>query len=212
MKIVTISREFGSGGRELGSRLAKTLNFAYFDKEIIRAIAKEGGLEEEFVEENIDRNFATAYPITFGHSFYFSNTNYQDLAKIKMLEKKIIMGLAAQGKDFVIVGRNSDVLLGEFSPLNIFVYADMEYKIKRCESYMQDGLKYNPKDLKKKIKEIDAERAASRSLLTDSKWGDKSCYDLCINTSAFSIKKIVPVIASFVNVWFTGGEYENSTF
>ena len=108
MKIITISREFGSGGRELGKLLAEKLGFAYYDREIITAIAKNQELEEEFVANMIDRDLWKTIPLKFHNSFDKVNTaeiTQQDLLKE---EQRVLDEIAAKGKDCVIVGRYAD--------------------------------------------------------------------------------------------------------
>ena len=82
MKIVTVSREFGSGGRELGKRIAEAMGIAYYDKEILTAISKSSGLAEEYVKSIVEHSPINYYPITFGHTFSFVNTYFCFLIKI----------------------------------------------------------------------------------------------------------------------------------
>lgn len=131
MKIITISREFGSGGRELGKRLADILGFDYYDKEIIKAVAKNMGVNAEYAEKSLENCSLTAYPISFRHSFAMLSVN--NTASLLVEEKKVIESIAKTERDCVIVGRNADILLKDRNPFNIFVCADMYSKIKRCE-------------------------------------------------------------------------------
>ena len=106
MKIITISREFGSGGRELGKLIADALGFDYYDREIITAIAKNQELEEEFVANMMDRDLWKTIPLKFNHSFDNVNTaeiTQQDLLKE---EERVLGEIAAKGRDCVIeIGR-----------------------------------------------------------------------------------------------------------
>ena len=98
MKIITISREFGSGGRELGKRLADALGFAYYDKEIISAIAKESSFDENYVEELLQRGLTPTYSPTFGHSFSLGfDPIMENELKVLHLQQTIIKGLAEKG-------------------------------------------------------------------------------------------------------------------
>ena len=146
MKIITISRQFGSGGRELGKRLADELGFDYYDKEIISAIAKKQGLDEKYIEAALNHQGWQAVPLTFGRSFSYLSAN---TAHVNLLveEKKVIENIAKTGRDCVIVGRNADILLAEYKPFNIFVCADMQSRIQRCKERAEDKGKYSDKEI-----------------------------------------------------------------
>lgn len=128
MRIITISREFGSGGRELGKRLAELNGYDYYDSEIISAVAKNSGMDEHYVENALANHGWQRYSITYRGTL--SSSAYIQSAKINLLieQKKVIEGIAVLGKDCVIVGRNADVILREYNPFNIFVCADINAK------------------------------------------------------------------------------------
>lgn len=132
MKIITISREFGSGGRGLGKRLADLLGFDYYDSEIISAVAKNIGMDKEYVEKKLENHGWQSIPITYRGTL--GSANYVQSSGVSLLlqQKKVIEEIAALGKDCVIVGRNADVILSSYQPFNIFVCADMDAKVKRC--------------------------------------------------------------------------------
>ncbi len=202
MKIITISREFGSGGRELGKRLADILNFAYYDKEIVTAIAEQNQLNENYVEKRLENKFTKSYPITFGRTFYRTSVLEQNTTKLLVAQQHIIKELAAQGENCVIVGRNADILLHDFCPLNLFVYAEMKSKIKRCRYCASENEQLSDREIEKKIKQIDANRAKHRELISNSKWGQKESYHLCINTTDWLIKELAPLIENYSQYWF----------
>lgn len=202
MKIITVSREFGSGGREVGKRLADELNFAYYDREIITQVASNSRLDEAYVERMLESGVPTSFPVTFARTFSYADITNQNYTKILVEQHKFIKSLAEKGDDFIIVGRCADVILRDYSPLNMFVYADMESKIDRCLNRETSSEKLARRDIEKKIKQIDKGRARSRELLCDSPWGKKEGYHLCVNTSNKEIKKLVPAIASFAIHWF----------
>ena len=193
--IITIGREFGSGGRELGRRLAEELGIEYYDREIITEIAKHTELSETYISEVIDGKHHALYPITIGHSISLAD-NYAllQMQEVFTAQNKIICDLADKS-DCVIVGRCADYILREKSPYKIFVYADMDSRIKRClerETELED---YTERQMKKRIKRIDRNRAHYYSFYTGQRWADKSNYDMCINTTNTVIKDIVPIIA-----------------
>lgn len=201
-KIITISREFGSGGRELGKRLADELGFDYYDREILEQVAKESELDEAYAEKILDGSFSLSFPVTFGRTFLYTDVLQQDIIKLLITEEKIIRSLAKSGKDMVIVGRSADIILRDYKPLNIFVYADTESKIARCRWRAPKNEELTDKELAKKIKQVDAGRAKQRRLITDKDWGKKESYHLCINTTGSDIKGLVSCLAEFVKVYF----------
>lgn len=107
-RIITISREFGSGGRELGRRLSEKLGFAYYDQEIIQEIARRTSLSEQYVQAIVEYRPAFSYPIHIGHSFYpVSNQPFEQTVSIYQEQMEIIQEMAAKSS-CVIVGRCAD--------------------------------------------------------------------------------------------------------
>lgn len=201
-KIVTVSREFGSGGREVGKRLADELGFEYYDREIIEQVAKESQLDEAYVEKVLNGNFSISFPVTFGRTFIYTDVLQQNVTNLLVAEQRIIKSLAEQDKDMVIVGRSADVLLNKFKPLNIFVYADMDSKVKRCRERAPEEEQLTDKELIRKIKQVDSGRKKQRQIITDSDWGEKESYHLCLNTTGMNIKSLIPPLAEFVKSYF----------
>ena len=202
MRIITISREFGSGGRELGKRLADALGFAYYDREIVSSIAEKCNLDEGYVENVLRKGLTINVPVTFGHTFYFySDPTSENELKVLNTQQQIIKELALRG-DCVMVGRSSGIILEKYNPLRLFVYADMEWKVKRCRERASADEHLTDRELEKKIRQIDAGRARHQKLLTDRKWGDREGYDLCINTTNLEIKKIIPGLKEMALCWF----------
>ncbi len=202
MKIITISREFGSGGRELGKRLADALDIAYFDREIIEEIAKKTSLDAEYIERTLDAGIsAGAFPITYSRTFSLPHS-VNTTASLLAQQHKIVHSLAARG-DCVIVGRSADALLEEYHPIRLFVYADMPSKVARCRGRANESENaLTDRDYEKKCRQIDRARAANHDFISALKWGDMHGYDLCINTSGVTIKDIVPQIAAYIRAWF----------
>ncbi len=194
-KIITVGREFGSGGREFGRRLAEELGFEYYDKEIVTEISKHTSLSEEYVKQVVENTPHSLFPITVGHSFtYVDDYTIKRIQSVYSAKEEIIKELAEKS-NCVIVGRCADYILKDYNPYKIFVYADMESKVKRCAERMSADEKLNDKQLIKHIKDVDKRRARYYEFYTDNRWGDKRNYDLCINTTDTVIKEIVPVIA-----------------
>lgn len=198
MKIITVSREFGSGGREIGKRLADELGFAYYDTEIITEIAKKTNLDENYVSTISEKGIP-------GFNFHFGNTFGATINRTAMdviiMQHKVIKELAAKG-NCVIVGRSADKILEAQDPFKIFVYADMKWKIKRCREKNYENADCDDDKLAKNIKAVDNGRRRMNDFVGGGEWGNKTQYNLCINTSGIEIKSIIKSLAEYINNWF----------
>ncbi len=201
MRIITVSREFGSGGREVGKRLADELGFAYYDREIVTEIAKKNELDEAYVERTLNSGLISSIPVHFGRTFAYSPAMISNSVNLFVEQHKIIKELAKKG-DCIIVGRAADVILKDYKPFNLFVYADMDSKIKRCQERAAKGENVAARDMEKKIRKIDSERAKYYEFFSNTAWGDKAGYDLCVNTTGVEIKKMIPVIAEYARAFW----------
>lgn len=201
MRIITISREFGSGGRELGKRLADHLAFDYYDNEIISEIAENKGIDEDYVTEILENQAWRNIPITYSRSFQGIATKSVQIDFL-LEQKCVIEEIAKLGKDCVIIGRNADEILREYEPFNLFICADMESKMYRIRERAPEGEELTEKDIKRNIREVDKNRARTRDIISGSKWGQRDCYHLTVNTSAWIIKELAPAIADFAESWF----------
>lgn len=201
--IITISREFGSGGRELGKRLSEALKIPCFDKEIVEIIAKEKGFDERYVSRLSEKSIQAAYPLTIGHRFsYTPDYVTKQAIQVAVEQCKVIERFAKQG-DCIIIGRCADILLKEYKPFNIFVYASKESKMQRCIERSPADEHFTRGEIEKKMKQIDKNRAGQRGFFTDTRWGAKENYHLCINTSGVRIKMLVPLVVDYVRMWFS---------
>lgn len=200
MSIITISREFGSGGREVGKRLADELGFAYYDREIVSAIAQKTRMDEGYVENALEGGLFRSVPVHFGRTFSYSTALMTNTTNLYVEQHKIIKELAAKG-DCIIVGRAADAILEEYDPFNLFVYADMPSKVKRCQERAPEGERLSERELIRHIKKIDAERAKYHEMFSDTRWGKKESYHLCVNTTGVQVKALVPVIAEYARAW-----------
>ncbi len=194
-KIITIGREFGSGGRELGRRLARELGFDYYDKEILTEISKHTSLSEEYVQRVVESQPHQLFPITTGRSFLYVDTQPLQQAGAVFLAQQEIIREMADRSSCVIVGRCADHILRDRKPFRIFVYADMASRIARCRSRAPEGENLTDKEYKQQIQQVDKARARYYDFYTDMKWGDKLNYELCINTTNQDIEAIVPYLA-----------------
>lgn len=135
-RIVTISREFGSGGKEIGKRLADELGVRYYDREIIIGISKETGMTEQYIK-NISEKGIYPQAFNFGKTFATFNNLQSNQTEILVKQQEIIKRIAEKG-NCIIIGRGADVILKDYNTINIFVYADMESKINRCREKRKD--------------------------------------------------------------------------
>ncbi len=191
-KIITIGREFGSGGRELGRRVAENLGFAYYDREIIEEIAKRTSLSEKYIQHITEQKPIIPFPIHIGRTFWAAIPDYNQ--SVQQEQHNIIIEMASKS-DCVIVGRGADYILREEKPFRLFVYSDMAAKIARCRKNetadYEAGEALSDKELTKRIEQINKSRAEYYEFYTGQVWGDKSNYDLCINTGRYSSLKVL---------------------
>ena len=199
MDIITISREFGSGGRELGKRIADNLGWDYYDREIIDTVAKETGLDADYVNTVLERHEWWTVPVTFQRSFTLSTVSNTELI---VKEKEIIERIAKSGRSCVIVGRNADFFLREYQPLRIFVCANLKAKILRCRERADNRQELSDKEIERQIKRIDKSRESMRELVAGDRWGDPKSYHLTVNTTDWELKKLAPVVAEYAKAYF----------
>ena len=196
-KVITISRQFGSGGRTIGKELAERLGVPYYDKELVDAVAKESGFSHEFIEEigeyaSVTSSFLFNIAVSSHPMGLVDSMSVSD--KLYVYQTNVIRDLADKGP-CVIVGRCADYILREQHPFRIFVYADMESRIARTRSREESGEKLTDKEYRKQIENMDKARAKYYAFYTDMKWGDKLNYDLCVNTTNLDIPSVVQVLA-----------------
>lgn len=188
-KIITISREFGSGGRYIGKKLADELGISFYDKDIILKTAEETGLSEHFIEKQgeyspIKNMFAYAF---VGRDATGASMNDY----VFNAQKKIILELAEK-EDCVIVGRCADVILKDMEGCrNIFIYGEKEEKIKRISKLYEKTLEESAK----LIKEMDKKRAINYKYNTDQEWGKTHNYTMCLNSSILGYERCVELIS-----------------
>ncbi len=202
MRIITISREFGSGGRELGKRMADILGYDYYDKEIILDIAEKHNLDADYVENAIGKAGQTYQPLSFRCSIacmpYFQSVSTKLLAE----QTNIIRKIAEKGRDCIIIGRAADLVLAEEKPFRIFSYADTDAKVKRCMERVESTENLTEKELVRKFRQIDADRKKTRAVMSGDTWGQKELYDLLVNTTDWNIKDLAPLISEYAVRWF----------
>lgn len=205
-KIITISREYGSGGHTIGQLVAKELNIPFYDKELIDMSAKDSGLSPEFIqktEQNISSGWL--YTLLLGASYASPGTsaiptntqapNVPLADQVFNAQRKVILELAQKGP-CVIVGRCADYILkhsdliNQDDVLNVFIYAPIQDKVKRAIE--QKGL--NPSTAEKEVKMIDKRRANHYNTFTERTWGNRSHYDLLLNSSLLGLEESAKLI------------------
>ncbi|CVK16024.1 Cytidylate kinase [Apibacter mensalis] len=193
--IVTIGRQMGSGGREIGKKLANLLNISYFDKEIINLASKKSGLNEEFFEQMDEKNSFSFFDNFAGMQF---SKNYLGSETLFEIQSSIIQELA--DKDSVLfVGRCADYILREYPRrLDIFITATKEDRIKRTAERKNISLK-EAEDLNHMI---DKRRKEYYNFFNKKSWGQANSYHLCINSSILGIDKSVDLIKIFIEQKF----------
>lgn len=182
--IITINREYGSGGRYIGKILADELGIKFYDKDLIKLISEKEGFSEEFIEENEQKR-------KWGSSL---NSEYNEEDKLFVAESKIIKEVA-KNESCVIIGRCADfVLEGEENLCKIFIYSNNEGKINRAVKY------YNmeEKTALKEINKINKERAKHYKYYTNKEWNDFSNYDFTFNSDYLGVEQTAKVIKEIV--------------
>ena len=205
MRIITISRQFGSGGRELGKRLADLLGWDYYDKEIIQAMAEEQGLEPDYVHKVLSGHGWHHYQLTYRNSFHQPAAGAWKHTEVLVRQREILKDIASAGNDCVIVGRDADVILHDFNPFRIFACADMEFRVARCMKYEMkkpEAERLSEREIRKDIRIRDRNRSRLREVITGKAKGDGSTFDLVINTGRWNVEKLVPAVAEFAESWF----------
>ena len=191
-RIITISREFGSGGRFIGEEVAKKLGIAYYDKNIIGQIAEKSGLSPEYIQENAELSPKKGL---FAYAFSgrdITGKSVEDM--VYEVQRNIILELAAK-EPCVIIGRNADYILKDRDDvLNVFIHGDMPEKIKRIT-----GL-YNVKEKEavKMMADTDKRRRTNYNFYTDQNWGKASNYTLCLNSSQLGYDRCEMIIMECV--------------
>lgn len=197
-KIITISRQFGSGGGYIGKRLAEQLGLPLYDKKVLDIAAKDSGFSEEVLQYSEEMPITSLlYSIATGVGITGASMGLQGLPlgdKLFLAQFDAIKKIAKEGP-CVIVGRCSDYVLRDFpNCINIFVHADMD---KRVQRIMKEH-SMNEEEAKQKISKIDKRRAGYYNHYTSEKWGVAERYDLTINSSTLGVDKTTDLIKDFV--------------
>lgn len=196
-KIITIGRQYGSGGRALGKMISEMLNIPLYDKELVELAAKESNVSLEAVKEIDERaSSSLLYSLVTGgwgtrglNAPLFYEMPIND--KFFIAQAKVIKELAQKG-DCIIVGRCADYVLADtdHDVFSIFVYADMDYRIK----FSVENLDVKPEKAKDTINKTDKQRKTYYDYYTDKSWGEMTSYDLCINVAKTNMDKAAKIV------------------
>ena len=182
--IVSIGRQFGSGGAEIGKKLAEKLGIEFYDKELIKRASKESGVSEKMFEKSDEKpiNSFMYSIVTHGFPAYSApsyNNNVFTNDKIFALQADTIRKIAKE-HSAVIIGRCADDILRDHDNLvRVFVYGNIESRTKRISE------KYNlsEKEAREMIRRIDKSRSSYYEFFANKKWGDTNSYDICVDSS-----------------------------
>lgn len=192
--VVTISRQYGSGGRFVGRLLADSLGIPFYDKEIIAMASENSGFAQDFIKENEQKmkglSSVSFTPFVWGGSLVHSFENFE--SRIYASETEAIEAIAKKGA-CVIVGRCADyVLKDKVKCMNVFIYADMPSRVDRVINVFHRT--DEPKKAERLIKENDRMRARHYRYYTDSAWGASENYHISLNTTAFGVEKCAQIL------------------
>ena len=186
--VITIGRQFGSGGREIGEKLSKAYGINYYDRELLARAAKESGFCEEILQNHDERptNSFLYNLVIDTYSFGYNSSAFVDMPisqKVFLAQFDTIKKVAEEGP-CVIVGRCADYALdGRDNVINLFIYADEDFKIKR----VMDIYDLDEGKARDMINKKDKQRQSYYNYYTNRKWGKADTYDLCINSAVLGI-------------------------
>ena len=191
-RVITLGREFGSGGREVGLRLAKRLNIPFYDKELIAKVAQTGNFSPDVLRQMEER--APELPGMVLRPACFAVYQQPMSDQIFLEQSRVIRNVAELGP-CVIVGRCADYVLEQRKPMNLFIYARLADRVARKQSL---GLDVPQEKMEKHVLCMDKQRAKYYQYYTGRPWGCMRDFDLCVNTSAVGIDGAVETIFAFL--------------
>lgn len=187
-RIITISREFGSGGRFIGEEVAKKLGIVYYDKNIINEIAEKSGLSPEYIQGNAELSPQKGL---FSYAFAGRDITGKSVEDIVYEAQRNVILELADKESCVIIGRNADYILKDRdNVLNVFIHGNMPEKMQRiCQIYH-----VSEKDAVKMMEDTDKRRMTNYNFYTNQKWGKADNYTLCLNSSQLGYDRCEKII------------------
>ncbi len=191
-KIITISRQFGSGGREIGEKTAQKLGYKFYDKEIIEKLSEKTGLAKEYISKAGE--YAPSKSI-FSYAFIARNSNGTSLTDyVYQIQRELILELS-EGENCVIVGRCADYILKDRADcLNVFIHGNMDAKIERVMRLYS----LNKDKAVKLIKDTDKRRSINYKYYAEREWGNIKNYTMTLCSSDLGIDKCVDIICDAI--------------
>lgn len=188
-QIITITREFGSGGRTIGKRVAKELEIPCYDEELLEEMVKESGFVKEYIEEQAEGSAGWLNSI-----FSYNTIGMTNQDKLWIIQQNLILDIAKKGP-CVIVGRCADYILREQNILSVFIHADMEHRANRIVR------EYGERDIspKQRLEDKDRRRASYYRFYTDMKWGKAQNYHLSLDSGKLGMDSCVELILAAYN-------------
>ena len=196
--VISISREYGSDGYDIGRMLAEKLGAPFFDSQLVKMEAEESGLSEEFIEnhEHMMSHGIVYDFITAGYAMY--NTDLPPLEKLFAAQTRVIRRLAAENEVCVIVGRCSDyILYDDPNSFRVFVHANPEYRAERISQRLNISLD----EARAQLGKTDAARGRYYSHFTGREWGNMKYYNLAVDSGMFGAEKSVELIMEALKLW-----------
>ncbi len=200
-RIITITRQYGSGGHDIGKALAEKLGISFYDKELISIAAKESGVSPE-IFENVDERATNSLLYSLSVGLYNYGNNFSSMGdmpvndRLYILQHKIIKELAKK-ESFVVVGRCADYVLNDNPKVvKVFIYADIESRVKRAV----DRHDIDPARAKQAVLKADKSRAGYYSFYSGKKWGLPDNYDLCLNSTNLTTEQAVDIIKGYIDI------------
>ena len=183
-KIITITREFGSGGRTIGKKVAQKLGIPCYDEELLEKMVKESGFVKEYIEEQSEDSVGWLNSILSYNGLTMTN---QD--KLWVIQQNLILDLAQQGS-CVIVGRCADYILRDENILSVFIHADMDFRADRIVRLYGES-ENSPE---KRLKDKDTKRRINYKHFTHREWGMAQNYHITLNSGVVGIERCVDIL------------------
>lgn len=210
--VITIGRQFGSGGRELGHHLAEAFGIQYYDKELLVEAAKQAGMSTEFFE-NSDEKVPTflsgllSFNMGVNPNIWYSGSNSLSDDSIYSTQSDVIRSLASGTTPCVMVGRSADYILRDHPrALHLFVHAPEDECVRRI---MERGDCKSESEARSRARKVNKLRSNFYNFYTDKRWGDSTSYDLTFDSSKIAMQDAVAIIAEYIRRRFKINPYRN---
>lgn len=199
--VITIGRQFGSGGRQIGKLLSEKLSIPYYDKEILAEAAKDSGICEEIFEHHDEKpTKSLLFSLVMGLQMHGNLGGYMDMPlnhRVFLAQFDTIRRVAAEGP-CIIVGRCADyVLRDKPNAVKLFVKADMEHRMERAVAIHS----VSPEKAEEYVRRMDKERASYYNYYATATWGDVNNYDLCLDTGKLGIEGSAQLVMDYLTLW-----------